>query len=85
MGPLPSSTTLRVVSPSSAPPPTVTGSPAGPGSASGLALQAVLADASAAPMTIPIGLDHVRRPRLRQTGADPVNGRSISELAVLGR
>ena len=55
------------------------------GSASGLALRAVLEDSRTAPMTISIGLDHIRRLRLRQTGVDPMNGWSIGELAVLGR
>jgi hypothetical protein len=55
------------------------------GSTSGLALRAVLADARAAPLTIPIGLERVRRIRLSQTDRDPVNAWSIGELAVLGR
>ena len=55
------------------------------GSVPALALGAVLADARVGAMMIPIGLDHIRRLRLRQTGADPVNRWSISELAVLGR
>jgi hypothetical protein len=55
------------------------------GSAAGLALRAVLEDSRTAPLTIPIGHDRVRRLRLRQTAADPMNGWSIGELAVLGR
>lgn len=55
------------------------------GSAAGLALRAALENPRTAAMTIPIGLEHIRHLRLRQTGADPANGWSIAELAVLGR
>ena len=55
------------------------------GSTAALALRGILDDSADAPITIPIGRGHVRRLRLRQTGADAENGWSIVELTVFGR
>ena len=55
------------------------------GSVAGLLLRSVLDDPATASALIPVDRDGVRRLRLTQTAADPMNGWSIAEIAVLGR
>ena len=55
------------------------------GSAGAIALQGVRDDPRNPVMSVPIERPGVRRLRLRQTGADPLNGWSIADLAVFGR
>jgi hypothetical protein len=55
------------------------------GSAPALALRGMLDDPTTGALTMHLSARGVRYLRLRQTGADPVVGWAVAELAVFGR
>jgi hypothetical protein len=55
------------------------------GSSTALAVRGLLDDPRTGTLTIPVSAHDVRYLRVRQTGADAVNGWAVAELAVFGR